>query len=72
MQLRQLGRSTLEIAPLSLGGNVFGGTIDEPTSFAVLDAYVEGVAIVSTPLIAIRPGFRAAAPASPKRSWGAG
>jgi len=41
MQLRRLGHSTLEIAILCLGGNVFGGTIDEPTSFAVLDAYVE-------------------------------
>jgi aryl-alcohol dehydrogenase-like predicted oxidoreductase len=41
MQLRRLGRSTLEIAILCLGGNVFGGTIDEPTSFAALDAYVE-------------------------------
>ncbi len=41
MQLRQLGHSKLEISPLSLGGNVFGGIIDEPTSVAVLDAYVE-------------------------------
>lgn len=41
MQLRQLGRSDLKIAPLFLGGNVFGWTIDEATSFAVLDAYVE-------------------------------
>jgi aryl-alcohol dehydrogenase-like predicted oxidoreductase len=41
MQLRQLGRSELHVAPLCLGGNVFGWTADEPTSFAVLDAYVE-------------------------------
>ena len=41
MQLRKLGRSPLEIFPLSLGTNVLGRTIDEPTAFAVLDAYVE-------------------------------
>ncbi|MEV0912409.1 aldo/keto reductase [Streptomyces hokutonensis] len=37
--LRKLGRSDLEIFPLNLGGNVFGWTADEATSFAVLDAY---------------------------------
>jgi len=30
------------VAPLSFGGNVFGWTADEPTSFAILDAYVNG------------------------------
>jgi hypothetical protein len=34
MEMRKLGRSGLEIAPLVLGGNVFGWTADEPTSFA--------------------------------------
>jgi aryl-alcohol dehydrogenase-like predicted oxidoreductase len=38
MQLRALGRSTLRVAPLCLGGNVFGWTADERASFAVLDA----------------------------------
>ena len=42
MQLRKLGHSTLEIFPLSLGTNVLGRAIDEPTAFAVLDAYMEG------------------------------
>ncbi|MFF4256555.1 aldo/keto reductase [Streptomyces sp. NPDC001663] len=37
--LRKLGSSDLEVFPLSLGGNVFGWTADEATSFAVLDAY---------------------------------
>ncbi|MGW3095976.1 aldo/keto reductase [Streptomyces sp. NPDC001102] len=37
--LRKLGNSDLEVFPLSLGGNVFGWTADEATSFAVLDAY---------------------------------
>lgn len=37
---RKLGRSGLEVAPLALGGNVFGWTADEATSFKVLDAFV--------------------------------
>lgn len=37
--LRKLGASDLEVFPLALGGNVFGWTADEATSFAVLDAY---------------------------------
>lgn len=41
MELRRLGRSDLRIAPLVLGGNVFGWTADEATSFAVLDAFVD-------------------------------
>ena len=39
--MRNLGRTGLQVAPLCLGGNVFGWTADEPTSFAVLDAYAE-------------------------------
>ena len=41
MQKRKLGTSGLETAPLVLGGNVFGWTADEPTSFAILDAFVD-------------------------------
>ena len=40
MEKRTLGQSTLAITPLMLGGNVFGWTADEATSFAVLDAFV--------------------------------
>ena len=40
MQHRQIGTSDIRIAPIMLGGNVFGWTADEPTSFAVLDAFV--------------------------------
>jgi aryl-alcohol dehydrogenase-like predicted oxidoreductase len=40
MQKRKLGNSGLEIAPLVFGGNVFGWTADEPTSFKLLDAFV--------------------------------
>jgi aryl-alcohol dehydrogenase-like predicted oxidoreductase len=39
---RTMGRTGLFVAPICLGGNVFGWTIDEPTSFKVLDAYVAG------------------------------
>jgi len=41
MERRRLGQSDLHIAPLMLGGNVFGWTVDEPTSFALLDAFVD-------------------------------
>ncbi|GHO78646.1 oxidoreductase [Ktedonobacter sp. SOSP1-85] len=40
MEKRKLGRSSLEVVPLCLGGNVFGWTADEAVSFKVLDAYV--------------------------------
>ena len=40
MQKRRLGQSSLEIAPLAFGSNVFGWTADEKTSFALLDAFV--------------------------------
>ncbi len=36
-----LGRTGLDIAPIVLGGNVFGWTLDEAASFEVLDAFVE-------------------------------
>lgn len=39
MLRRRLGRTDLEIAPLVLGGNVFGWTADERTSFDLLDRF---------------------------------
>lgn len=42
MDRRLLGRTDLEIAPLVLGGNVFGWTVDEKTSFDLLDRFVDG------------------------------
>jgi aryl-alcohol dehydrogenase-like predicted oxidoreductase len=39
MNKRELGRSGIEVAPFALGGNVFGWTADEPTSFSLLDAF---------------------------------
>ena len=41
MDKRQLGGSQLAVAPLCFGGNVFGWTADEKTSFALLDAFVD-------------------------------
>ncbi|AHK43085.1 MULTISPECIES: aldo/keto reductase [Ensifer] len=41
MEKRRLGRTNLSIAPLVFGGNVFGWTADEKTSFALLDAFFD-------------------------------
>jgi aryl-alcohol dehydrogenase-like predicted oxidoreductase len=41
MRMRKLGSSGQEIAPIVLGGNVFGWTADKAASFAVLDAFLE-------------------------------
>ncbi len=38
---RALGKTGLNIAPIVLGGNVFGWTLDEAASFEVLDAFVD-------------------------------
>lgn len=39
--MRRIGQSSLQVAPLMLGGNVFGWTADEATTFSVLDAFVD-------------------------------
>jgi aryl-alcohol dehydrogenase-like predicted oxidoreductase len=41
MEKRRLGRSDLEVAPLAFGGNVFGWTADEATTFQLLDAFTD-------------------------------
>lgn len=41
VEMRPIGDSGIAVAPLALGGNVFDWTADEPTSFAVLDAFVD-------------------------------
>ncbi len=41
MEKRRLGKSDLWVAPLCLGGNVFGWTADEGTSFALLDGFLD-------------------------------
>jgi aryl-alcohol dehydrogenase-like predicted oxidoreductase len=46
---RKLGNSSLEVGPLAFGGNVFGWTADEPTSFKLLDAFVaSGLNLIDT------------------------
>jgi aryl-alcohol dehydrogenase-like predicted oxidoreductase len=39
--MRKLGRSGLLVSPLAFGGNVFGWTVDEATSFSLLDAWLD-------------------------------
>jgi aryl-alcohol dehydrogenase-like predicted oxidoreductase len=41
MQKRELGTSGIKVTPFCFGGNVFGWTADEQTSFDLLDAYVD-------------------------------
>jgi aryl-alcohol dehydrogenase-like predicted oxidoreductase len=41
MEKRIIGTSSLRVAPLAFGGNVFGWTADEATSFSILDAFVD-------------------------------
>ena len=59
MQTRKLGRSGPEIAPLVFGGNVFGWTADEATSFKLLDRFTGR-------------GFNAIDTADVYSSWGPG
>ncbi len=40
MEKRSLGKSSLDVAPIALGGNVFGWTIDDKKSFEILDGFV--------------------------------
>jgi len=41
MERRSIGNSGVEVSPLAFGGNVFGWTVDEPTAFKLLDAFVD-------------------------------
>ena len=41
MEKRELGRSGIQVVPFCFGGNVFGWTADEKTSFTLLDAFVD-------------------------------
>lgn len=38
---REIGSSGIMVAPLALGGNVFGWTADETTSFRLMDTFVD-------------------------------
>lgn len=41
MSKRELGRSGIQVPTLTFGGNVFGWTVDQSTSFSILDALLE-------------------------------
>jgi hypothetical protein len=70
---RPLGRSGLSTAPLALGGNVFGWTADEPTSFAILDRFVDlGFNLIDTAEQLLHLGARALRAESPRRSSASG
>ncbi len=44
-----LGRSSIKVAPWAFGGNVFGWTVDERTSFDLLDRFVAaGFSLIDT------------------------
>ncbi|HWR17918.1 MAG TPA: aldo/keto reductase [Terriglobales bacterium] len=49
MQKRKLGSTPYQIAPLVFGGNVFGWTADESTSFKLMDAFLDnGFSLIDT------------------------
>ena len=41
MEKRRLGKTGLSVSPIVFGGNVFGWTADEKTSFGILDAFFD-------------------------------
>jgi aryl-alcohol dehydrogenase-like predicted oxidoreductase len=41
MEMRKVGRSDLQFAPVVFGGNVLGWTADQATGFRILDAFVD-------------------------------
>jgi aryl-alcohol dehydrogenase (NADP+) len=49
MSLRELGTTGIKVSPLMFGGNVFGWTADEATSFSILDALADaGINFIDT------------------------
>lgn len=49
MEKRLIGNSGIQVAPLAFGGNVFGWTIDQATSFTLLDAFTDaGLNLIDT------------------------
>ncbi len=49
MKKRKLGNSGISVAPLALGGNVFGWTVDETAAFKILDAFADaGFTLIDT------------------------
>jgi aryl-alcohol dehydrogenase-like predicted oxidoreductase len=49
MEKRKLGNSDLQVAPIAFGGNVFGWTIGEQTSYDILDQFTaDGFNLIDT------------------------
>ena len=48
MQMHALEKTGLSIAPIAFGGNVFSWTVDEKTSFNILDAFDAGFNALDT------------------------
>lgn len=49
VEKRALGATGLRVAPLALGGNVFGWNVDEATALAIIDGYIErGFSLIDT------------------------
>ncbi|RAV29309.1 aldo/keto reductase [Sinomicrobium soli] len=49
MKKINIGKTDLQVAPINLGGNVFGWTLDEKESFDILDAFTaEGFNFIDT------------------------
>ena len=49
MKKRTLGKSSLSVAPIAFGANVFGWTLDEKESFYILDQFVDnGLNLIDT------------------------
>ena len=59
MKKRKIGNSSLEVAPLAFGGNVFGWTVSEAMAFKLLDAFIDN-------------GFNLIDTADIYSKWGAG
>jgi aryl-alcohol dehydrogenase-like predicted oxidoreductase len=55
----RLPGTDLDVSELCLGGNVFGWTADEPTSFALLDRYVDATPSTVRPFVDTAEGYGA-------------
>jgi hypothetical protein len=60
MKYRTIGSATarLDISSVCLGALPFGAVVDEPTSFDILDRFVEAGARCATPAVWDGPGMR--------------
>lgn len=68
MEKRSLGRTGLSIAPIVFGGNVFGWTADEKTSFACSMPFSMPGSTPSTRRMSIPHGWTGMRAANPKPS----